>query len=180
MCRTFFSVAVRVIPMIVFAADAKNEMSADLKAMQGHWIRQYAEVDGVVYEKGYKGMEYVMKGSVGSSILKDGRTQEFQIILDPNTNPKRMTLTVDGQTTRSVYKIEDGQMTTIVFNGTDQSWPTEFKPRHLDVVFHDKRVEAKLRRETYRPRAATSFSEVHSKSIGPAMSFAARVPRSYG
>ena len=118
------------------------EKPDDKAAIQGHWVRQYAQcADKIV--RGYEGMQYVLYGEGGCNIFPNGKTHDFKVILDQTTSPKRMTMKFGEQVTRAVYQLDGDSMKVIIrCDDKNEEWPTEFVAGPQDILFVDKRVTA--------------------------------------
>lgn len=89
-------------------------------------------------------MQWVMYGDGGCNIYRNGKTEDFKIILDQTASPKRMTMKFGKQTIRAIYQLEGDRLLTIPLESMSEEWPTKFEVGPHDLLLVDKRTMTEL------------------------------------
>jgi uncharacterized protein (TIGR03067 family) len=115
---------IAVLPGVLLRGDAAEEISGDLKLMQGTWSFKPADdvdvswsLEGDMLKASAQGQEYVCKVTLNSKVSP--RTIDFFVTQGPNE--------LVGKKALGIYKLENDGVTFCVCRPGDDRRPTEFK-----------------------------------------------------
>jgi uncharacterized protein (TIGR03067 family) len=119
-----------VVVLMAWAAVQGADPDADLKALQGTWVAESEELNGVATPKEKLDRTLVVDGDRAVNTFKRGagvHTSEARLVLDPSQSPKAMDLVGKAFERKAIYKLEDGRLWVCVQHDPKRERPTGFK-----------------------------------------------------
>jgi uncharacterized protein (TIGR03067 family) len=141
-------VMILVIGLLAPAGKGR-EPDKDVKALEGTWQVESAEMDGQEFSgDDVADIFLVVEGDRYKELLKDTVKEEGTIKLDPSQSPRAIDFRITsgddkGKTQLGIYKLEGNTLTLCVAKPSDKDRPKEFAGKqgsgHTRMVFKRKK-----------------------------------------
>ena len=109
---------------LLLAADAKDDVAAEIKKLEGTWIVESFESKGKVSDK-EKGQEFIVTADKMGLKKPNGKIEEVSYTIDPAKKPKVIDLSAGKEMIPGIYEL-DGDTLKICFAEDSKDRPTEF------------------------------------------------------
>jgi uncharacterized protein (TIGR03067 family) len=124
-----------VLAMVIVSgfgvARAENpEIEAELSGLQGTWVAESEELNGVPTPTDKLDRTLTVDGNKFTNTFRRGsgvHTSEGKLVLDPSQSPKAMDLVGAEFERQAIYKIEDGKLLVCVQHDPAKARPAGFK-----------------------------------------------------